>query len=285
MPQQQTIKNTISAEGIGLHSGQLVHMTLKPAPVGSGVSFVRVDLDPQITLPITPENIEEAVMCTRLSVNGAHVSTIEHLMAALCALEIDNIIVEINADELPVLDGSASPFIFLLQSAGVQSQDKDRRFLKIKQTVRVELEDKYAQVEPNIKGLDFDYAIDFEHPVIAQTPQTIEYTFHPMTFIKEISRARTFGFADDLDKLHANNLAQGASLDNAVGISDDGVMNPDGLRYEDEFLKHKLLDTIGDLYVAGPLIAKFKGYKTSHTLNNQLIRKIFSDKNNYEWVC
>lgn len=283
MPQQQTIKNTISCEGIGLHSGQMVHMMLKPAPADTGIVFVRTDLDGS-QLPIKTENIEEAVMCTRLKVGEAHVSTIEHLMAAMAALEIDNILVEVDADEVPVLDGSASPFIFLLQSAGSQKQESDRRYLKIKRKVRVEKNDSFAEVEPQTKGLSFDYRIDFEDPTIAGTPQSIEYDFHQMTFIKEISRARTFGFADDLDKLHANNLAKGASLDNAVGINDEGVLNPEGLRYKDEFVKHKLLDAIGDLYVAGPLIAKFTGYKTSHTINNLLLREIFSNEKNYKWV-
>lgn len=281
---QHTIGNTIRAEGIGLHLGKTVRMTLKPGKPNTGVVFRRVDLDPPVDIKMAPNHIQEALLCTRLQKGDVSVSTIEHLMAALCATQVDNVIVELDSDEVPVMDGSAAPYVFLLKSAGLAKQEKNRRYLKVKKKVRVEHDDKFAELSPYAKGLHLDYTIDFPSPVIAKTPQHIEYEFHPMTFEKEIARARTFGFVADLEKLHANNLALGASLENAVGITEDAVMNPDGLRYSDEFVKHKLLDAIGDLYVAGPILGKFKGFKTSHSLNNQLLRKLLEDKTQYEWV-
>lgn len=281
---QKTIKNEIHAEGIGLHSGKMVKMTLKPADVNSGIVFKRIDLKPSVDLKMAPNNIEETLLCTRLQVKDVSVSTIEHLMSAFCAMEIDNVIVELDADEVPVMDGSASPFLFLIQSAGVLIQDKSRRFLKIKKKIRVTEDDKFAELAPYAKGLKFSCSIDFDSPVISKTPQSVEYELHPMTYEKEISRARTFGFAADIEKLHANNLALGASLKNAVGIGDDTVLNPEGLRYGDEFVKHKLLDAIGDLYVVGAILGKFTAHKTSHSLNNRLLRKLMEDDTQYEWV-
>ena len=281
---QKTIKHSIQAEGIGLHSGQIVRVKAFPSSVGTGIVFKRTDCEPPVLIPLKVDSIEEALLCTRLSSNGKHVSTIEHLLSALCALEIDNILFELDSDEVPIMDGSASPFIFWLQSAGIIDQEEPRRFLKIKKNIRVQDGDKFAELSPSNKGLDLHYSIDFPHPVISRTSQSIEFSFHPMTYIKEISRARTFGFAKDLEKLQANHLARGASLDNAVGIGDDCVLNPTGLRYHDEFVKHKLLDAIGDLYVAGPILGKFVGHKTSHTLNNKLLRELFKDDSQYEWV-
>ncbi len=291
MAMQKTIKHSIQMEGVGLHSGQLVQMRAIPAPVDSGIIFKRMDCDPPVLIPLKIESIEEAPLCTRLisfqsgpENQTISISTIEHLLSALCALEIDNILFELNADEVPIMDGSASPYIFWLQSAGITEQEENRKFLKIKLPVRVEDGDKFAELIPSAKGLEFHYSIDFLHPVISNTPQEIEFMFHPMTYIKEISRARTFGFVKDLEKLQANNLARGAGLNNAVGITDEGVLNPEGLRYQNEFVKHKLLDAIGDLYVAGPILGKFTGHKTSHTLNNRLLKKLFSDDSQYEWV-
>lgn len=281
---QKTIKNEIHAEGIGLHSGKLVKMTLRSAEMDAGIVFRRVDLTPVVDLKIAPEHIEETMLCTRLKANDVSVSTIEHLMSAFCAMEVDNVIVELDSDEVPVMDGSSSPFVFLIQSAGVLKQSKKRRYLKINKKVRVTEDDKYAELAPYAKGLHLKCVIDFPHPVIAKTSQEVDYEFHPMTYQKEIARARTFGFAKDIEKLHENNLALGASLENAVGIGDDTVLNPEGLRYSDEFVKHKLLDAIGDLYVAGAILGDFTGHKTSHSLNNRLLRELFSDDSQYEWV-
>lgn len=285
MPMQKTIKHIIQMEGKGLHSGQMVKMRAIPAPTGTGIIFKRTDLDPAVLIPVRIDAIEETPLCTTLkSPQGQAISTIEHLLSALCALEIDNILFEINADEIPIMDGSASSYIFWLQSAGITDQEEPRKFLKIKATVRIEEGDKFAEFSPSTKGLEFQYSIDFPHPVIANTPQSIEFVFHSMTYIKEISRARTFGFVKDLERLQANNLAKGASLENAVGITDEGVLNPEGLRYDNEFVKHKLLDAIGDLYVAGAILGKFTGHKTSHALNNRLLRKLLADSSLYEWV-
>lgn len=296
---QKTIKRPIHVQGVGLHSGKLVKMRALPAPAGSGIIFKRIDLEIPILIPVKVDAIEEALLCTRLSSQASQasqgsaqegrvsVSTIEHLLSALCALEIDNILFEIDADEVPIMDGSASSYIFLLQSAGITEQEENRRFLKIKNTIRIEDpqdKNKYAEFSPTQKGLEIQYSIDFEHPIISSTAQSIHIYFQPTTYIKEISRARTFGFIKDLEMLQANNLARGASLENAIGLTDDAVMNPEGLRYQDEFVRHKLLDAIGDLYVAGPILGKFTGHKTSHTLNNQLLRKLLSSPDNYEWV-
>ncbi len=285
MAMQKTIKRPIHVQGIGLHSGKLVKMRALPAPAGAGIIFKRIDLENPVMIPVKIEAIEEALLCTKLSsAEGVTVSTIEHLLSALCALEIDNILFEIDADEIPIMDGSASSYIFLLQSAGITEQEENRRYLKIKNLVRIQEGDKYAELEPLAKGFELKYSIDFPHPAISSTPQEIYFNFQPTTYIKEISRARTFGFIKDLEMLQANNLARGASLENAIGLTENNIMNAEGLRYKDEFVKHKLLDAIGDLYVAGPILGRFTGHKTSHSLNNKLLRKLFSDSENYEWV-
>ena len=285
---QKTIKNAIHMEGIGLHSGHNVRMKALPAPVDTGIVFKRVDASPPLLIPIAVDRIEESLLCTRLASpipdQDFSISTIEHLLSAIAALEIDNLLIELDAGEIPIMDGSAAPYIFWLQSAGICELEEKRKFLKIKKTIRLEDQDKFVELTPISKGFELSVSIDFAHPVIQKTPQQVEFTFHPMIYMKEISRARTFGFVKDLEKLQANGLAKGASLENAVGIGDEAVLNPDGLRYEDEFVKHKLLDAIGDLYVAGPMIGKFTAHKSSHSLNNRLLRKLFSNESNYEWI-
>ena len=283
MAQQTTIKTSVNAVGVGLHSGQEVHITLRPADANTGIVFRRIDLSPPINIHVSPDKVQETLMCTKLVHGTVSVSTIEHLMAALCAERIDNIVIEINGAEVPVLDGSAAPFIFLLQSAGTLELNEKRHALRIKKPVRVDVEDKFAEFSP-YEGYRLNVSIDFPHPVIAATKQEIEFEFSPATFEKEVSRARTFGFAKDIEKLHQSKLGLGASLENAVGVTDTGIMNPEGLRYRDEFVRHKLLDTIGDLYVAGPIIGAFRSHKSGHALNNQLLLALLKDKTAYEWV-
>jgi len=273
MARQQTIKHPVSVTGKGLHSGKPVQMCLKPAPSDTGIVFRRVDLEPPVDIRVDARKIEPAPLCTLLVDHDVKVATIEHLMAALATLEIDNIIVELDAAEVPVMDGSSAPLIFILESAGIRRQQLSRHVIEVKKPVRVEDGDCYAELLPS-KELRFTISIDFEHPAIASTSQSIDFIYSPMAFIKEVSRARTFGFLKDLKKLHKQGLALGGGLDNAVGLDDKKVMNPEGLRYSDEFVKHKLLDAVGDLYVAGPILGHYQAHKPSHRLNNQLIQKL-----------
>lgn len=278
--QQKTIAQEIFFEGIGLHSGLIVQMRLHPAEEDQGVVFRRGDLDPVIDIPVTPFNIKEAVMCTLLvspDEQGISVSTIEHLMSALAMFNIDNLIVELNAPELPVMDGSAQYFVEKLKAIGTVSQSKPRKVIKVLKTVRVEEEDKFAEVYP-AEQLSYAFEIQWDHPVIANTPNKVEFVADVDRYMAEISAARTFGFVEQLDYLHQNNLAKGASTDNAVGVTADGVINEGGLRYPDEFVKHKLLDAIGDFYVGGAILGHFNCYKSGHTLNNRLLRALLADE-------
>lgn len=280
---QTTIKNSVSAVGIGLHSGSEVKMTLHPAPVNTGIVFRRVDLDPVVEITAVPDRVQETVLCTKLVKGTVSIGTIEHILSALCAHAIDNVYIDLNAGEIPVMDGSSAPFVFLLEAAGIQEQSEKRHALKVKKTVRVEQGDKYAEFSP-YEGYRLHLTIDFPQPVIKATAQEILFDFSTPAYDKEICRARTFGNANDLDKLHQQHLALGASLQNAVGIAEDKVLNPEGLRYPDEFVKHKLLDAIGDLYVAGQIVGAFRGHKSGHALNNQLLMALLKDKTAYEWV-
>ncbi|MFZ9034653.1 MAG: UDP-3-O-acyl-N-acetylglucosamine deacetylase [Francisellaceae bacterium] len=283
---QQTIATAITLTGIGLHKGQPVTMHLKPGQIDSGIIFVRTDLTPAVNITITPDNIKEAVMCTLLVKPDDHsisVSTIEHLMSALSIFEIDNLIVEVDAAELPVMDGSAREFVRALDRVGIKKQDQPRRLIRVIKPVRVEEGDKYAEVLPADQTA-YRFEIQWDHPVIAATPSAIEFIKGKEDYVDKISAARTFGFVAELDYLHANNLAKGASLDNAVGITDKGVMNPEGLRFEDEFVAHKLLDAIGDFYVGGAIIGRFNCYKSSHSLNNRLLRALFSQTDSFEVI-
>ncbi len=284
MIKQRTLKNTIRATGVGLHTGKKVYLTLRPAPVNTGIVFCRVDLSPVVMIPAKPEFVQETTLSTTLVKGDVKVSTIEHLMAAFAGLGIDNAFVDISAAEVPIMDGSASPFVFLLQSAGIEEQGSAKKFIRIKRKIQVQDGDKIAALEP-FDGFRMDFAIDFTHPVIRKTPQFASVDFSNSSFVKEISRARTFGFLSDLEKLRSMNLARGASVDNAIVVDNYSLLNEDGLRYEDEFVKHKILDALGDLYVLGyPFIGHYKAVKSGHALNNMLVRALLQQQECWEWV-
>jgi UDP-3-O-[3-hydroxymyristoyl] N-acetylglucosamine deacetylase len=282
---QHTIRHTMCAKGIGLHSGTEINMKIKPAPANTGVVFIRADLSPQVSIKLSPESIIDTKLCTALVKNNVKISTIEHVLSALAASEIDNIEIELSGAELPIMDGSSSPFSFLLDAAGRVSQKKLRQYKRILKPVKVQDGDKIAEFYPtDLDEFQLDFSIDFDHPVIADTPSEITYVLDSKTYSKEIGRARSFGFKKDLDMLRAHNLALGANLENVIGIDDSSVMNPEGLRYEDEFVRHKLLDAIGDLYAAGPILGRFRGHKSGHELNNKLLRELLKTPEAFEVV-
>lgn len=284
MINQRTLKNTIRATGVGLHTGDKIYLTLHPAEANSGIQFRRVDLDPAIMIAARPENVGETKLSTTLVQNNIKVSTVEHLLSAMAGLGIDNAIVDVNAAEVPIMDGSAGPFVFLLQSAGVQEQDAPKRYIRIKRPIRVEDGDKWAAFEP-FDGFKVTFTIDFEHPAFSDHLKTAVMDFSSTTFVKEVARARTFGFMRDIEFLRENNLALGGSLDNAIVVDDDKVLNEDGLRYADEFVKHKILDAIGDLYLLGhSLIGEYKGFKSGHALNNKLLLTLLENQDAWEMV-
>ncbi|MEC4749002.1 UDP-3-O-acyl-N-acetylglucosamine deacetylase [Methylomicrobium sp. Wu6] len=284
MIKQRTLKNSIRATGVGLHTGAKVYLTLHPAEPNTGIRFRRVDLDEPVTIQASPSNVGETVLSTTLVVGNVKISTIEHLLSAFAGLGIDNALIDVSAAEVPIMDGSAGPFVFLLQSAGIHEQDAPKQYIRIKKSVRVEEGDKWAAFEP-FDGFKVTFTIDFEHPAFAEHLRTATMDFSSTTFVKEVSRARTFGFMKDIDMLRRNNLALGGSLDNAIVVDDAKVLNEDGLRYADEFVKHKILDAIGDLYLLGhSLIGEFTGYKSGHGLNNQLLRTLLNDKEAWEMV-
>ncbi|WP_337841350.1 UDP-3-O-acyl-N-acetylglucosamine deacetylase [Rheinheimera sp.] len=285
MIKQRTITKTVSSVGVGLHKGEKVTLTLRPAPDNTGIVFRRVDLDPVVDFPVRPELVGDTVMCTCLiNEEGVRLSTTEHLMAAIAGLGIDNLLIEVDAPEIPIMDGSANPFVYLLLQAGISAQKKAKKFIRIKQKVRVEDGDKWAEFVPH-HGFRLDFAIDFDHPVISESRQHVQMEFSAASFIKDISRARTFGFIQEVEYLRANKLALGGSMDNVVVLDEFRVMNPDGLRYDDEFVKHKILDAIGDLYMAGySILGEFRAYKTGHALNNVLLNAVLADEANYEFV-
>ncbi len=285
MIKQRTIKQAVQATGIGLHKGDKVTMTLRPAPANTGIVYRRMDLEPYADIPAVADAVGDTVLCTCLSnADGVSISTVEHLSSALAGLGIDNIIVEVDANELPIMDGSASPFIFLLQTAGIEELPVAKRFIRIKRKIRVEEGDKWAEFHP-YDGFKVDFRIDFDHPVISQTRQHMVMDFSSDSYVDEISRARTFGFMKDLEYMHANNLALGGSMENAVALDEYRVLNQEGLRYEDEFLKHKILDAVGDLYLgAHAIIGELRAYKSGHGLNNKLLRAMLADKQAWEYV-
>jgi UDP-3-O-[3-hydroxymyristoyl] N-acetylglucosamine deacetylase len=267
-----------------LHSGEKVYLTLRPAPVNTGVVFCRVDLDPPVEIPARADLVSETSMCTSLNQDGVRVATIEHLMAALAGMGIDNVYVDISAAEIPIMDGSAGPFVFLLQSAGIVEQGAAKRFIRIKHPVEVRDGDKWVRFEP-FDGFKVTMTIDFDHPAFKNRSQRAELDFSTTSFVKEVSRARTFGFLSQIEAMRARNLALGGSMDNAIVIDDYRVLNEDGLRYEDEFVKHKVLDAIGDIYLLGSsLLGAFSGYKSGHALNNQLLHALFADQSAWEMV-
>ncbi|MBF8223081.1 MULTISPECIES: UDP-3-O-acyl-N-acetylglucosamine deacetylase [Halomonadaceae] len=284
MIRQRTLSNTIRATGVGLHSGEKVYLTLRPAPVNSGIVFVRTDLDPVVEIPARAANVTDTTLCTALSRDGVKVATVEHLMSAFAGLGIDNAIVEVSAPEVPIMDGSAGPFVFLIQSAGIEEQEAAKKFIRIKRELVVREGDKEAAFLP-YDGFKVAFSIDFDHPVMELRDQRAVVDFSTTSFVKEVSRARTFGFMRDLEYLRSHNLALGGSLDNAIVVDDYRIMNEDGLRYEDEFVKHKVLDAIGDLYQLGhSLIGEFRGVKSGHALNNQLCRVLMETPEAFEIV-
>jgi len=284
MTQQRTLKNTIRATGVGLHSGNKVHLTLRPAPVNYGVVFRRIDLDPVLELPARADLVTETTLCTGLSRGTARVQTVEHLMSALAGLGVDNVIIELSSAELPIMDGSAASFVFLLQSAGIIEQKAAKRFLRIKKTVQVQEGDKFARFVP-WQGYKLSFTVQFDHPMIPARYSQMQYEFSTAAYIREISRARTFGFMRDLEYMRERNLALGGSMDNAIVLDEFRVLNNDGLRYGDEFVRHKILDAIGDLYLAGAqILGAYEGYKSGHALNNQLVRAVLADASAWEWV-
>lgn len=284
MIKQRTLKNTIRATGIGLHSGEKVYLTLKPAPVNTGIVFRRMDLDPAVEILASAENVGETTMSTTLVKGDVKVDTVEHLLSAMAGLGIDNAYVEISAPEVPIMDGSAGPFVFLIESAGLEEQDEPKQFIRVLREVTVTDGEKKATFLP-FEGFKVSFEIDFNHPVFAGRTQTASVDFSSTSFVKEVSRARTFGFMRDIEYLRANNLALGGSVDNAIVVDEDTVLNEDGLRYEDEFVKHKILDAIGDLYLLGKsLIGEFRGYKSGHGLNNQLLRALLEQPDAWEIV-
>lgn len=284
MIRQRTLRNTIRATGIGLHTGRKIYLTLGPAPIDSGVVFRRVDSTPPVVIPGTALNVSETDLATTLGLDGVRVSTVEHLMAALAGLGIDNCFVDLSSDEVPIMDGSAAPFVFLVQSAGILEQGAPKRFVRIRKPVEVRDGEKFARFEP-FDGFKVKFTIDFDHPVFQSGTQTSEVDFSTTSFVREISRARTFGFMRDIEALRKRDLALGGSLDNAIVIDEYRVLNEDGLRYRNEFVRHKILDAIGDLYLLGhSLIGSFTGYKSGHALNNLLLREMLANESSYEEV-
>lgn len=282
MIRQRTLKNSIKATGIGLHSGEKVYLTLRPAPVNVGIVFRRVDLHPVVEIKASAENVGDTTLSTTLVKGDVKISTVEHILSALAGLGIDNAYVDLSASEVPIMDGSAGPFVFLIEAAGIQEQSEARKFIRIKREISVCVGDKTATFVP-FNGFKVTFGIDFDHPVFRESTQSVSIDFSSTSFVKEVSRARTFGFAKDIEKLRAQRLALGGSVDNAVVISDMAILNESGLRYEDEFVRHKILDAIGDLYLLGHgLIGEFQGYKSGHALNNQLIRKLLQEPDAWE---
>ena len=286
MIKQRTIKNTIKATGIGLHTGKKISLTLVPGLPNSGIVFRRVDLDPVIEIKACPENVGNTVLSTTLSDKGSQVSTVEHLMSAIAGLGIDNLNINIDAPEVPIMDGSAGPFVFLLQSAGIVEQNHAKKFIKIKKalTVKDDKNDKWVKLSP-FKGFKVSFTIDFDHPVFKTKTHNSVLDFSSVSYVKEVSRARTFGFMRDVEALRSKNLVLGGSLDNAVVVDDHRILNEEGLRYEDEFVKHKILDAVGDLYLLGhSLIGAFEGYKSGHDLNNRILNELMDNVSAWEEV-
>ena len=279
---QRTLKNVIRATGVGLHSGEKVYLTLRPAAADTGIVFRRVDLDPVVDIKADAELVTETMLCTGLSVGPAKVMTVEHLMSAFAGLGIDNAYVELSAPEVPIMDGSAGPFVFLLQSAGLVDQAAPKRFIRIKHPVEVRDGDKVARFVPH-DGFKLDFTVEFNHPAIPTAQSRAVVEFSAQTYIREVSRARTFGFMRDLEFMRERNLGLGGSMDNAIVLDEFRVLNDDGLRYADEFVRHKILDAVGDLYLAGhPIIGAYEAHKSGHALNNTLVRALLAEQSAWE---
>ena len=284
MLRQRTLKTAIRATGVGLHTGDKVYMTLRPAAENSGVNFHRVDLDEPVSIPADPTLVGETMLGTTLIKDGVKVATVEHLMSALAGLGIDNINVDLSAPEVPIMDGSAGPFVFLLQSAGIEEQNAAKRFIRIKKTIRVEDGDKWAELRP-FNGFKVNFEVHFNHPVFNKLSQGATIDFSSSSYLKEVSRARTFCFLRDVEALRERNLTLGGSMDNAIVLDDYRILNEDGLRYANEFVIHKILDAIGDAYLLGHgLIGEFRAYKSGHDLNNMLFRALLENQAAWEEV-
>ena len=284
MLRQRTLKTAIRATGVGLHNGEKVYMTLRPAAENAGITFRRVDLDEPVDVPADPKLVGETTLGTTLIKDGVKVATVEHLMSALAGLGIDNLNVDLSAAEIPIMDGSAGPFVFLLQSAGIEEQNAAKKFIRIRKKVRVEERDKWAEFTP-FNGFKVNFEIAFNHPVFNKLSQSASIDFSSTSFLKEVSRARTFCFLRDVEALRANNLTLGGSMDNAIVLDDYRILNEDGLRYANEFVLHKILDAIGDVYLLGhTLIGEFSAHKSGHDLNNKLLRAMLEDETAWEEI-
>ena len=284
MLKQRTLKNSIKAVGIGLHTGKNINMELIPSEIDTGINFIRTDIDENLVIPAIAENVGDTSLSTALVKKGVKISTIEHLLSAIAGLGVDNCLIKVDGPEVPIMDGSSSPFVFLIQSAGLEDQDALKKFIKVKKEVTVTRDDAYATIKP-FDGFKVSFKVDFDHPVHKQLPSESIIDFSSTSFVKEVCRARTFGSTKDLDYLQSQDLALGASVANAIAIGEDGIVNEEGLRFDDEFVKHKMLDAIGDLYLLGHnLIGQFTGYKSGHSLNNELLRKILDSEDAWEIV-
>ena len=283
MLKQRTLSSKIRASGVGLHTGKKISLTLKPAPSNSGIVFKRIDIE-SAPIKASLENVFDTRLSTSLSNDEIKISTVEHLLSALAGIGIDNAIVELDGPEVPIMDGSARPFVFMIQSAGIQEQSDAKRFIKIKKTIEVKQDEKWAKIEP-FDGFKVAFTIDFDHPAFSETSQSSEIDFSSVSYLSQVSRARTFGFAKDIELLRKNNLALGGSVNNAIVIDDYKVVNEEGVRFQDEFVKHKILDAIGDLYLLGHgLIGSFSAYKSGHHLNNLLLRELINNVHAWEEV-
>lgn len=284
MLKQRTLKKAISATGVGLHNGEKVTLTLRPAAPDTGIVFKRVDLPQPNEIKATPQAVHDTRLCSALEENGARVATVEHLMSALAGLGIDNVYIDVTASEIPIMDGSSGPFVFLVQEAGIAEQAAAKKFIRVKKAVEVVEGDKWVRFEP-YHGFKIDFTIQFNHPVFEHSGNNVKIDFAADSYIKEISRARTFGFMHEVEYLRSNGLARGGSLDNAIVLDEYRVLNSDGLRYDNEFAKHKVLDAIGDLYMLGhPILGAFYAYKSGHAMNNQLLRALMQDEAAWEFV-
>lgn len=284
MLKQRTVKQPIRASGVGLHSGEKIYLTVRPAPVNAGIVFRRVDLVPPVEIPAAALAVGETTLSSTLVKDGVKVATIEHLMSALAGLGIDNAVVELSASEVPIMDGSAGPFVFLIQAAGIVEQPAAKQFIRIKRRVEVRDGDKIAAFEP-YDGFKVAFTIEFDHPIFTEETKSACVDFSTTAYVKEVARARTFGFMRDIEYLRSRNLALGGSMENAIVVDDDGVVNAEGLRYDNEFVRHKMLDAIGDLYIVGhSIIGEFQGYKSGHALNNRLLRELLAQNDAWELV-
>lgn len=281
---QRTLKSIVKTVGIGLHSGKRVNLTLRPAPPNTGIVFTRIDLSPVVEIKAVPDSVGETILSTTLVKGDAKVSTIEHLMSAFAGLGIDNIYVDLDAAEIPIMDGSAAPFIFLIQSAGIETQVAPKKLVRIKKPIRFENKAGWAELTP-YEGFKVSFEIDFDHPAVKDTKQVLAHDLSIESYNSEISRARTFGFMRDVEMLRSKNLGLGGNFGNAVVLDEYRVLNKDGLRYKDEFVKHKMLDAIGDLYTLGyGIVGAYHGHKSGHAINNLLLRELMKNENSWEIV-